>query len=75
MQVTIFAFQHRLEDLFLIEEDVKREDEKEDEKEESADSLAAKQSLITHPQVRSPNFFEGHLSQSATHSQLIHYHY
>ena len=54
MQVTVFLFlQHRLEDLFLIEEDVKREDEKEDEPEESADSLAAKQSLITHPQVRS----------------------
>ena len=54
MQVTVFLFlQHRLEDLFLIEEDVKREDEKEDEPEESADSLAAKQSQITHPQVRS----------------------
>jgi len=49
----LVSFQHRLEDLFLIEEDVKHEDEKEEDSDEcAAEALVAAQALIAHPQVQ-----------------------
>ena len=47
-------FQHRLEDLFLIEEDVKHEDERDEEAEDAGGSAAHRQTHISHPQVRIP---------------------
>ena len=52
----LICSQHRLEDLFLIEEDVKHEDEKEDDLEETAEALVAAQALIQHPEVSNRPF-------------------
>ena len=59
---------HRLEDLFLIEEDVKREDEDIEEAGE-AGAAASKQSLILHPQVE--EVFHLVVSDVSLHCDII----